>query len=275
MEGGLEELYAALGWATRPGDPRAERRFEAILAFMKSLAESGVLDDVITSGRAKVLDVMAASGIAGAALARALAERGISVELYAADLRPEELGLSRAWLAGVDRVEIKAAVADAAKLPEAFPGEKFDVVLSWGRSMAHLDVYRLPLFVAGARELQPPEGVLIIEQRDVLPDVLLTNSYRHVRLEGDVLYIHKEHDWLRGVVVRHAYKMPELKYLGIYATRFWEVAQVMSYAWIFYEDVSARDFLDPLYGPSKVVVARRPRGGAPTWRQLAETLPVR
>ena len=170
----LESQYDALSWATRPDDPRAKKRFEAILAFMKSLAESEIFDYLTTSKRARVLDVMAASGIAGAALARALAERGVSVELYVADLRREELDLSRVWLAGVDRVEVKTVVADAAKLPEALPGEKFDVVLSWGSSMSHFDVYRLPLFVAGAKEL----GNVLIVARRPLDKLIQTHSPR-------------------------------------------------------------------------------------------------
>ncbi|WP_181933353.1 class I SAM-dependent methyltransferase [Pyrobaculum aerophilum] len=273
MESGLEELYAALRWASRPGDPRAERRFIAIYVFMKSLAESGVFNDVVTGGRVKILDVMAASGIGGSALARVFVERGCSAELYVTDLRAEELGLAPHWLSGL-KVEVKTAVADATKLPEVFPGEKFDVVLAWGSSMAHLDVFQLPLLMAGAREIQPPAGILMIQQRDILPAVLFNNAYRHVRLEGDLLSIHKEHDWLRGIVVRYGYKMPELKYIGMYATRLWEVAQIVSYAWIFYKDVFVYDFVDPIAGPSKVVIARKPRESAPAWRELLESLPT-
>ncbi|MCY0891172.1 MAG: hypothetical protein OWQ51_09410 [Pyrobaculum arsenaticum] len=43
--------------------------------------------------------------------------------------------------------------------------------------MAHLDVCHLPLFVAGAKLLQPPSAILIIEQRDVMTQMLLNNVY--------------------------------------------------------------------------------------------------
>ncbi len=168
----LVEFYRFLRWHSRPDDPEARARFESIKGFMEDLLSRGVLSEAIGSGKARILDVMAASGIAGVALAWALASRGVEAEVTVTDLRDEELGMAGEWLriAGLeDSVKLETLKIGATRLPEALGGREFDIVVLWGSSLPHLDVYDLHLFLAGARELQPRHGVILIGQFSLLP----------------------------------------------------------------------------------------------------------
>lgn len=272
----LVEFYRFLGWHSRPDDPEARARFELIKGFMRSLISRGVLDEVVGSGRARILDVMAASGIAGVALAWALASHGIEAEVTVTDLRDEELGMAGEWLriAGLeDSVRLETLRANATRLPEVLGGREFDIIVLWGSSLPHLDVYDLHLLLAGARELQPRHGVLLIEQFSILPRILVNNMFRHMLVEGDVLTLYREYDDLRGVQRRLVYELPELRYLGVMETRLWETSQVMATAWVYYESVEALDYTEGRR-VSKVIVARNPRPEAPSWRRLLETHPL-
>jgi hypothetical protein len=63
----------------------------------------------------KVLDVMAGSGIAGAALAKALTLMGLKVDLMVSDIRSSDLQLVYEWLKEVEGVNVKTTVAEISK----------------------------------------------------------------------------------------------------------------------------------------------------------------
>ena len=267
--------YRAIGWPSKPGDPEAVARFASIEEFMRSLLKKGVFREVLSIGRARVLDVMAASGICGVALARVLSEVGVYVDLVVSDLREEELGLAREWVREASikegAVRLSTAVADAAMLPKHFKGAEFDVATVWGSSLPHLDAWQLPLLISGVRELQPPHGVLIIEQADLLPGILVRNDFRYVLVEGrEALTIFETYDTLRGVQRRLLYKLPEMKYLGRVESRLWEVAQVLVLTWLFYEDVDLHEHRE-MGRNTKAIVAKHPRKSATKWSELVKS----
>jgi hypothetical protein len=68
-------FYPHYNRPSRPGDPAAVERFEKIARCASRLVE-GPLSSLPAQGRVRVLDAMAASGIAGAAFSKALASRG-------------------------------------------------------------------------------------------------------------------------------------------------------------------------------------------------------
>ncbi|BES81048.1 methyltransferase domain-containing protein [Pyrodictium abyssi] len=157
------------------------------------------LAGLVERGSVAVLDVTAGSGIAGAAFAAALARLGARVRLTATDLRRDVLEKVHGWLrlAGVeDRVEAETVVADAARLPEKL-GCCFDLAVIWGSSLPHFSPWRLLLALASLRELQPRHGVLLVEQRDLLPRLLFNNLYARINVE------YAKEDG-RGVVGVHA-----------------------------------------------------------------------
>ena len=273
----LAEFYKLLRWHSRPNDPEARARFEVIKGFMKGLIARGILNEAIGSGKARVLDVMGASGIAGIALAWALASNGVEAEVIVTDLRDEELGMADEWLrtTGLENsVKLETLRASATRLPEALGEREFDIIVLWGSSLPHLDVYDLHLFLAGARELQPRHGVILMEQSSLLPSILVYNMFKHILVKGDALTLFREYDDSRGVQRRLVYTLPELRYMGVIEARLWETSQVMAAAWIYYRRVKTLDYTEGKRS-SKVIVARNPRAQAPSWRELFETHPLR
>ncbi|GEM_PF-422945 len=275
----LSRLYREIGWLVDPSDPKARERFWSIVSTMEKLASSGVFREVVERRRASLLDAMAASGICGVALARVLLERGVGVELVVSDLRSDDLGLVGGWLdvAGISgEVGVETVVADATKLPEALGGRVFDIVTVWGSSLPHLDVYSLPLLVSGVRELQPSYGVLVIEQHDILPRILVTGGFKYILPEGkNLLTIYRGYDRLRGVQKRLAYVLPSLEYVGEVQSRLWDIAQVASFTWLFYRDIQLYSHIEPVFGiASSVIIAKYPRRTSVPWRELLSTLPT-
>ncbi|MEB3780230.1 MAG: class I SAM-dependent methyltransferase [Desulfurococcales archaeon] len=273
----MSRLYELIGWHTKPDDPASHKRFNDILAFAKKALDNEPLARLAAKRTVKILEVMAASGIAGVAFSKALASRGVGVELLVTDVREEELSLARDWLKiaelDEDMVEVSYAKMDARRLPREVGEEKFDLVLSWGSSIPHFDSFDLPLFLAGSREVQVADGVLVIQQYDLLPGILLNNAFKQVLVEGSIMTFFKEYDALRGVLRRLAYKIPELEYIGIVESRLWDVSQITSMAWIFYKYVDIQSSID-LKRPTSVIIASSPRENAPSWKDLASTIPT-
>ncbi len=271
----LEALYRGLGWPSRPKDPVARERFNDILRLAETLLDKGPLAGLPEKGRIRILDIMAGSGIASVAFAKALSLRGASVELLVTDLREEELGLALEWarVAGLEEhARVRYARADASRLPE-LGEQEFDLVICWGSSMPHLDVYKAVLLLSGVREVQAADGALIIQQKDLLPWILVNNSFRHIMVEGGLLTIYREYDARRGVQKRLVYKLPGLEYLGVAESRLWELSQIVSLSWIFYENVEVLDYIERGY-PSKVIVAQKPRRIATPWKDLLRGIPL-
>ncbi len=115
----METLYTYIPWPTRPNDERARKRFRILVAEFERLLEHEELAPSAGKRRLRVLDLMAASGIAGAALASALAMNGYIVELVVVNVRVSEaLHLSQ-WIA-MGRAEAvigEFAAADALRSP--------------------------------------------------------------------------------------------------------------------------------------------------------------
>ena len=275
----LSRLYKEIEWVVDPSDSRARERFKSIVSTMEKLVSYGVFREVLERGEASILDVMAASGICGVALAKVFVDRGARVELVVSDLRSDDLGLVDSWLdfAGISgRVDVETLVADATKLPEALSGRVFDVVTVWGSSLPHLDVYSLPLLVSGARELQPSHGVLVIEQHDILPRLLVTSSFKYILPEGKkLLTIYRGYDRLRGIQKRLAYVLPSLEYIGEVYSRLWDIAQIASFTWLFYKNIDLYSHYEPTFTvASSVIVAKYPRKNTVEWRELLSTIPT-
>jgi len=273
--------YQAIQWPTRPDDPIARVRFTLIEETMQLLLEKGVFNVILSEKKARILDVMAASGICGVALAKVLCEAGVHVNLVISDLRRNELELVREWVKVANLKEkhlnLNTIVVNATVLPQQFKEEKFDIITVWGSSLPHLDVWQLPLLISGARDLQPPHGILIIEQADLLPRILINNAFRHFLVEGrEALTIFESYDTLRGVQRRLLYKLPEMKFLGRVESRLWEIAQVLALVWLFYKEVNLYEHKEVTRNISrntKVIIAKHPRETAAEWKELIKSIP--
>ncbi|MDI6847644.1 MAG: hypothetical protein QMD23_05890, partial [Candidatus Bathyarchaeia archaeon] len=128
----LEKLYEVIPWSMRPDESKAQARFANIVELFNFLLVNHQFFKFLSrKGYARVLDVMAGSGIAGAALAKALALRNLKVSLTVSDVRSSDLQLVHEWLKEVKGVEAETTVAEVSKIHEVMPGREkyYDVVL--------------------------------------------------------------------------------------------------------------------------------------------------
>ncbi|MDM7275676.1 MAG: hypothetical protein P3X22_006125 [Thermoprotei archaeon] len=128
----LEKFYSVFPWPMRPEDPRAQRRFSSIVDLFNFLIDNHPFFKFLKDReRVKILDVMAGSGIAGAALAKVLTLRNLKVSLTVSDVRASDLSFVYEWLKGVNGVEVETLVAEVSKIHEAIPERAgyYDIVL--------------------------------------------------------------------------------------------------------------------------------------------------
>ena len=273
----LDTLYGLVGWwPSSPSEHGAQERLQRLRVTISTLLEKlGVLEALKARGNLHILDVMAGGCVAGAAAASVLAERGTRVRLLCVDARSvvEE---APGWLsllpeAARGRVEIGFRRGDATRLPRLLgEGELWDLALLWGSPLPHLSPHRLLLLLAGLRGLQPRHGVVLVEQNNIGPKMLVYKYFKEVLVEGRALFIYQHWDAVNGMAVRLVYELPGMKYLGVDRIRPWDVADVAAQVAVFYENVSMHPATD--YARVWVVAGVGPRSGAPSWRDLLGTV---
>ncbi|UXD22811.1 hypothetical protein IPA_08440 [Ignicoccus pacificus DSM 13166] len=245
----LSEFYSHWKW------PATKERFDMIKEFM----EKEVVQ-LIKSENPKVLDVMAGSGIAGAALVEALG-RG---ELTLLDLRDDEFYKVKEFT----QRNVRTVVGDVRLLPKIFK-EKFDVIVCWGSSIPHLDPKSLILFIAGAREVLNEEGVIVIEQTDLM-ERLIREGFQKMMVEGgekDLLTLFYEYDKERGMIKKHIYKLPEISYVGDLEAKLWSTSDVEALVHLFFNKINRKKAFE--YGVRDVIVGVGPRKEI-SWKVLFE-----
>lgn len=235
------------------------RRVEEGVGLFRGLLGHEWLARVLAGGRVRVLDAMGGTGVGGVALALALAERGVGVDLAVLDLRRGALEAARAYsrrLLGFEARTVEAGVED---IPDA-AGCPYDVILVYGRSTPHLDPYSLVRAAAGMASCLSGDGVVVVDEADRVYGVCYRSGYREVLVEEAgpdrlVVSYHAGYDPRRGVfrrvVVDH--------YTGESAVgevRLWDIAGIAGVLWAFFEDV---DFHPTRGATSGFILARGPR----------------
>jgi SAM-dependent methyltransferase len=272
----LEELYSLISWPSRPGMGEAERRFQLLTRLFSRLISLNPLQPPSGKPMVKVLDVMAASGIAGVAFASALVEKGYNVELMVTDIRTSELAYARQWLERCKpcrgRVRLEYGRADATKLPEDVGVNGWDYILVWWSSLGHLGSHSLNLLLAGAADILAENGLLLVEQEDIGARLMLEHGFKPVYAGEKFLLIYKSYDSIEGTASRHVVRLPHLKYLGQDMVAFWRIAEIAGRMELLYEEVYAIPLAGEEYGRKTwILAARKPRRCRPTWKQLAQT----
>ncbi len=224
----LERFYSHFEWHMRSDDPKAIERFENISNFFEHLVER--LD--LEGEKARMLDLMAGTGIAGTALARAIERIGKSVELIISDARESDLEDVKNWkkLADLD-AEVDTLVLDVRDLSD-LDGD-FDVVLLWGLSTPHLspdDLIRL------LKDVSSKTKIFVIEEMDRTLSILYA-GYKDVLKEDDVLSIHSGYDRKTGMFVRDYYSLPGFGEIARMKMRFWDTPVVSAMCRAFFEKV--------------------------------------
>jgi hypothetical protein len=257
------------------GYEEAEKRFNILVNLFSRLLTLTPLKPPQGSAVVSVLDVMAASGIAGAALASALVAKGYTVNLMVTDIRMSELAYVQRWIEKCKqcrgKVKVSYKKADATRLPEDVDISGWHYILVWGSSLGHLGSHHLNLLLTGAADLLSENGVLLIEQEDIGARIMLERNFKPVYAGENFLLIYKGYDSIDGTVIRNVFSLPQLKYLGQDTIAFWRIAEVIGRMELLYEEVYAIPIAEGWYGKKIWVLAsKKPRRCRPSWRQLAE-----
>jgi len=242
----LEKLYKVAPWPMRPDDSKAQARFDKIVKLFSFLLANHTFFKFL-SGKCslKVLDVMAGSGIAGAALAKALSSKKIDVSLTVSDVRASDLQLVKEWVKDVKGVEVESIVADVSRLHEVMANRRkyYDVVLLWGLSTPHLDPWNMARAYASICYLLKDEGVMALDEVDRVFNIFYRIGYKDFLVEGEsgenltVISIHRGYDEKRGVFKRVTYTLPGFTKIAALEYRFWDLASIAALGWLFFNNI--------------------------------------
>ena len=257
----LELLYEMLRW---PEDlDSLWRRLEQARRDAASLLGHEWLSWLQGRQRVRLLDAMGGAGVAGAAFALELRERGVEqVELYVLDARARALERAREFTRqalGVEAVTIQADVAEAHTYVKYV-----DLAIVYGNSVPHLDAYHLVRAAASLAASLKPRGTLVVDVLDLVRE-FGARGYRDVVVEHSepgavVTSYHYRYEPRRGRYLRVLVEQPTGR-TTLLSVRPWDPAGVAAILWTIFRDVDIVE--SPVRPGSYHVVAQGPRGVNP------------
>jgi len=161
----LEELYEMGIWPEDPYSEEGKRRYNHALEHMRKLTEHSFIKEISEAGVLKIPELCGGTGIGGVALAKALSEKGIEVDLMVTDLREKALEVARKWALEVLGKEIRTRILDARRAYKV--KEVFDVALIYGLSISHFSPWDFAFILASLSEILQDKGIVIIGQVDI------------------------------------------------------------------------------------------------------------
>ncbi len=255
----LSRLYNLLGW---PGDPytrEGRARYEETIKEAEKILNHEWLSAILKGkDSVRILDVCGGSGIAGAAFAKALKERGVEPEVIVIDLREEALSVARKFIEDETGVKPETLALDVTRMHDA--NLNADLAVLWGLSTPHFSPWDLMRVVSGVASNLAVDGILVIEEVDRHAGIFLANRYQYVMpelvSEGKVtVSVHEGRDPRTGLVSRVLVDLTsgETVRLKVY---FWDIASVAAITWAFFKDV---DFIPGKSSRYGYIMAKWPR----------------
>jgi len=257
--GELSRLYNLLGW---PGDPytcEGRARYEGTIKEAEKIINHEWFSATLKGkDSVKILDVCGGSGIAGAALAKALREKGVKPEVIVIDLREEALSVARKFIEEEIGVKPETLALDVTRMHDA--NLNADLAVLWGLSTPHFSPWDLMKVVSGVASNLVADGVLVIEEFDRHAGIFLANRYQYVMPElvsedRVTVTVHEGRDPITGYVSRVLVDLTsrETTRMKVY---FWDIASVAAITWAFFKDV---DFIPGKSSRHGYIIAKWPR----------------
>ncbi len=254
----LERFYRLFPWVEDPFSPGGRARYESALKLFRQLLEHDWLKDLPSRGELSIVDICGGTGVGGVALAKALAEKGIRVQLTVIDLRSSALKVAEEFSAAELGAPADVRRVDARELHAM--GARYDVALLYGLSTPHFDAFSLVRVFASAAESLVEDGLLLVEEHDRFYSMAVLGRYRDVFYEGGeergVLSFEVGYDPLRGVVKR-LFLDPVTGERVTHEIRYWDLAGPLALAWLFFEDVDFVQYPGRLH--RGIIIAKSPR----------------
>lgn len=255
----LSRLYNLLGW---PGDPytrEGRARYEGAIREARRIINHEWLTMILEKrDSVKILDVCGGSGIAGAAFAKTLKERGVKPEVIVIDLREEVLSVARKFIEEEIGIKPETLALDVTRMHDA--NLNADLAVLWGLSTPHFSPWGLMKVVSGVASNLVADGVLVIEEFDRHAGIFLANRYQlvlpeHVGEDRVTITVHEGRDPITGYVSRVLVDLTSGKALRM-KVYFWDIASAAAITWAFFKDV---DFIPGKSSTHGYIVAKWPR----------------
>ncbi len=268
----LEKLYDMEIWPEDPYSEEGRRRYDRALEHMRKLIKHPFIKEVSKARPLRVLELCGGTGIGGVALAKALSEEGIEVDLLITDLREKALEVAKKWALEVLGREVRTRVLDARRAYEI--GEMFNIVLIYGLSMAHFSPWEFTFILASSGELLQDGGIFIVDQVDIRLGILMRIGYKALVVEratedGVVISLHAGYDVIKGTAKR--------LYLNLFSGErvmtdicYWGLAEIATLMWLFFKSIDFIRMEDERY----FILGREPRRRI-TVKELEESMPPR
>ncbi len=204
------------------------------------------IQGIISRRKVKVLEICGGTGIGGIALAKALMDRDVDVDLLVTDLRRKALEVARKWGKEVLGRDIRVEVVDAREVHKL--DEEFDIILMYGLSTPHFDPWDFIKVIASICEVLRENGIFIIDESDRRYSIFITQGYKWSLAEAYteenevkrmVVSYHIGYDPVRGVCRRAFIDYTNPGNIMVMDVFFWSIAETSSLLWLFFEDVDA------------------------------------
>ncbi len=236
----IEKLYKLGLWPQDPESPSIkERYFKAIDDFRRLIEHEWLQEILKRKNSIRILEICSGSGVGGIALAKVLKESGKNIELTLSDVREEALKIGEKWGSSelgerVTIVNINALLIHKLKL-------KRDIVLMYGFSSPHFYPWEYIRLLASISEVLEEDGILIIEECDRTYSIFYKAGYKDLLVERvsekAVISIHSSYDPIKGAFERAYLNLLEPTEPVKISTYFWNIAELMTLVWLFFQDV--------------------------------------
>ena len=244
----IERIYKYLRWRMYQSDDVAIQRVENISnTFKKLFKEHKAYSSLRNKKEIKILELTCGSGIAGAAISKVLHDMGYNIHICFTDVRKEDLKYVDEWLEMLDLEDIDYTTikVDAIEIDEHLD-DNYDLIISWGSSIAHFDVFEYISMLSSIHELAKQDAVVMIEQANIGWRIMFNRSFERLVVEGGltedgkgVISIFAGYDPIKGVQLRQYYIVPEYKYIGMMKSRLWDISSLLGFLWIYFKNIDA------------------------------------
>ena len=269
----LEALYMLYTWIEDLETEKGLDRYRRTVVFFKEKLFNHPWVKELTGSRKHVvvLDICGGCGVGGLALARALMDQGIDVDLIVNDLRKSPLEYARRYGEELLGKRIKTLYGDATKLYRE--RVKADIALLYGYSTPHFSPWDMVKLISSTARILEPNGLFIVEEADSVYTVFYKVGYKEFlaeNIEEDkaVISIHAGYNVKTGMFKRLIIDLLS-KNRMVAEIHFWNTAGVGALLWTFFQDIDYIPYNDLVRG---LLIARNPRKVNPEEYQLEPTI---